>query len=308
MADKIVALVGGDSREIQVVPALKAAGWKVQVFGLPVDVLPAGVVCCNSVKEAVRGACAIFLPLPGVRNNGQLHAPFLQTCLVNKDDFKEVPVGTPVIVGVASDFLKQLLEELNLPIIEIAETDSIAIPNAIPTAEGAIQVAMEHTQITIDGMRCFVIGFGRVGEALASRLRALGARVTVTNRGAGRFAAAAKEGYHIFPWQSLADGLAKVDVVFNTVPAMVLDREKLSAMDKDTLIIDLATMPGGTDFPAAKDLGIQAIHALSLPGKVAPVSAGRVLAGVYPRIANLIWENLSELNQTEIGGAFLERY
>jgi dipicolinate synthase subunit A len=198
------------------------------------------------------------------------------------EDLSEVSPGTPIMVGVASNYLRELGADLRLPIFEIAECDSVAVPNGVPTAEGAVQLAMQETEITIDGMHALVLGFGRVGEALAQRLRALGANVTVSNRGAYRFAMAAKNGFAIFPWACLEDCFPKIEVIFNTVPALVLDKEKLLAMNRDTLIIDLASGAGGTDFAAAEEIGVKAIHALSLPGKVAPISAGRLLGRVYP--------------------------
>ena len=303
MAEKVVALLGGDQREFQVVPALKTAGWRVQVFGLPKSELPTGVVCCDTIKEAVQNVFAVILPLPGIRNNGRLHAPFADNPIVKKSDLEHLPPGTPVITGVSSDYLRELARDLKLWVIEVAEDDKIAIPNAIPTAEAAIQIAMEETDITIDGMRTLVLGYGRVGAALADKLHAMSARVIVTNRGSGRFAAAARDGYAIYPWDSIKDVVPGLDVIFNTVPALVIDKEMLMAMDKKTLIIDLASSPGGTDFKAAAELDIKAIHALSLPGKVAPITAGKILAGFYPMILNRI---LNEEQRKRSGGVSYE--
>lgn len=300
MAEKVVALLGGDQREFQVVPALKTAGWKVQVFGLPKAELPTGVVCCDTISEAVRDVLAVILPLPGIRNNGRLHAPFADNPIVNKKDLAALSAGTPIITGVCSKYLAGLADELNLKVIEVAEEDKIAIPNAIPTAEGAIQIAMAETDITIDGMKVLIMGYGRVGAALADKLRAMGARPVVTNRSAGRFAAAARDGYAIYPWDSVKDVVAGQDVIFNTVPALVIDREILMAMDKRTLIIDLASSPGGTDFDTAAELDIKTVHALSLPGKVAPVTAGKILAGFYPSLLNRL---LNSEGVKLIGGA-----
>ena len=47
--------------------------------------------------------------------------------------------------------------------------------------------------------------------------------------------------------------------------------------DKGTLLIDLASRPGGVDFNAAAELQIKTIWALSLPGRVAPKSAGQII-------------------------------
>ena len=49
-------------------------------------------------------------------------------------------------------------------------------------------------------------------------------------------------------------------------------------LPKKSLIVDLASKPGGTDFAAARRLGHTALHALSLPTVWAPETAGEVLA------------------------------
>jgi dipicolinate synthase subunit A len=49
-------------------------------------------------------------------------------------------------------------------------------------------------------------------------------------------------------------------------------------MPVHTLIIDLASKPGGTDFRYAEKRGIKALLAPSLPGIVAPKTAGQILA------------------------------
>ena len=58
----------------------------------------------------------------------------------------------------------------------------------------------------------------------------------------------------------------------------VLDRRRLSSLPAGSLIVDLASKPGGTDFAAAACLGHHAIHALSLPAVCAPETAGEAVA------------------------------
>jgi dipicolinate synthase subunit A len=48
-------------------------------------------------------------------------------------------------------------------------------------------------------------------------------------------------------------------------------------MPPDILLIDLSSVPGGIDFAYAKDKGMRAIWALSLPGKYAPETAGSII-------------------------------
>ena len=77
---------------------------------------------------------------------------------------------------------------------------------------------------------------------------------------------------------SLSVLLAKHDTVINTIPAPVLPRKMLEKLPRGALVIDLASLPGGTDFDAAEALGIRAEHALALPGKCAPDTAGALIA------------------------------
>jgi len=76
------------------------------------------------------------------------------------------------------------------------------------------------------------------------------------------------------------------------VPAPVLTAQVLKCTRPDVLIVDLATEPGGTDFEAAARLERQAMLAPSLPGRVAPKTAGRILGQV---VADLLVQE-KELN------------
>ena len=149
--------------------------------------------------------------------------------------------------------------------------------NAVPTAEGAIQIAMEELPITLHEARVLVVGFGRVGRALAPRLQALGARVTVAARRYEQRSLAQSMGLGTERADRLPDWLCGYDLVVNTAPARVLGVEELSALKEGALVIDLASKPGGVDMAGAAALGVRVVWALSLPGKVAPVSAGRYI-------------------------------
>jgi dipicolinate synthase subunit A len=126
-----------------------------------------------------------------------------------------------------------------------------------------------------------ITGFGRIARALASLLAAMGARVTVAARKEKDLATARRLGYGTVSLSesgaasALGQGYA---AVFNTVPACLFNEECLRAFDRTTLLIDLASAPGGVDAEAAARLGIRVIFALSLPGKYAPETAGEIIA------------------------------
>jgi len=136
---------------------------------------------------------------------------------------------------------------------------------------------MENTQITLHGARCLIIGCGRIGRTLAARLDALGAHVTVSARKQADFAWIEVAGYGQLETGRMEGQLERFDVIFNTVPDIVLPAALLRELSRDCLCIDLASSPGGIDFDAAHALGLNCVWALGLPGKVAPRTAGIIL-------------------------------
>jgi len=100
------------------------------------------------------------------------------------------------------------------------------------------------------------------------------------------------EGWESYPFERLPEEIGRADLIFNTVPALVLTSELLSFTHPQVLIIDLASHPGGTDFQAAQRLNRRAILAPGLPGKVAPKTAGEILARIYPPLIARLLERL----------------
>lgn len=158
--------------------------------------------------------------------------------------------------------------------------------NTVPTAEGAIQIALEEMPVTLHGSRVLVIGYGRLGRALAPRLAGLGAKVSVAARKYTALAWAEGFGFGTEHTGELKGWLCGYDLIVNTVPALVLGEEELRELHPECVVIDLASLPGGVDYQAASTLGIKAIQALSLPGRVAPATAAIYLRNTICHILN----------------------
>ena len=136
---------------------------------------------------------------------------------------------------------------------------------------------MEMTDITMHGANVLVLGYGRVAKILADKLKGLNANVFCAARKQKDLAHIKALGYNVVDINNMLDVIAKMDIIFNTVPTMILGEKKLIKLNKDTVIIDLASAPGGVDFKVAEDLGIKAYLELALPSKVAPKSSASYL-------------------------------
>lgn len=278
-----LAILGGDARQVILAQHLAEQGALVKVVGLPVE--GENIINCLQLSEAMDSVNAVILPVPGVSEELKIYSAYLeQPMFLTEELLAQLPQGSPVIVGIARASLKRLVEKLGLRLIEVMKIDEVAILNSIPSAEGAIQLAMEKMSITIHGSKAWVLGFGRTGITLARLLSAMGAKTTVVARNPSQLARAYEMGLEIATYSQIKNFSGEVDVIFNTVPALVLNQTVLERLPTDVLIIDLASAPGGTDFEAAKRLGIEALLAPGLPGKVAPKTAGQILARVIPRL------------------------
>lgn len=136
---------------------------------------------------------------------------------------------------------------------------------------------MEELPITLHNSKILILGYGRIGKVLSKMLQGIGAKVSVAARKYSDLAWIETSGYLPIRMSEISNYLNNFDVIFNTVPHIILDVKELESIKKDALIIDLASKPGGINFEKAKEVGLKTIWALSLPGKVAPVSAAKYM-------------------------------
>lgn len=276
MQPNTFAIVGGDMRQIQLSALLEADGHRVSTFALdqakPRDIRPAA-----SLEAAVTGAACVILPLPLSKDGRALNTPLSDTALTMNALFSALRPEQIICGGLISQDIHHQAKAHNLRLLDYYTREELIIAGAVATAEGAIQIAMEQTAATLLHSRCLVIGFGRIGKLLAHRLHALGARVTVSARKWADLAWIAAWGYEGIHRDALETVLPACNLVFNTVPHLILGPDQLARLDKGTLCIDLSSSPGGIDFGAASSLGIQTIWARGLPGKAAPLSTAAAL-------------------------------
>lgn len=173
---------------------------------------------------------------------------------------------------------------MNKNSIDYGKSESLAIMNAVLTAEGAIEVAIRNTDITLFGSNCLVVGYGRIGKILADRLKSLGSNVTVSARKTSDLAFIKAFCYNAVNTYSIAETAEKYDIIINTVEHPVITAEVLKKCKKDCLLIELASAPFGIDFSSADKLGLKTIKAQGLPGKTSSRTAAKILSETILKI------------------------
>lgn len=268
-------ILGGDKRSLELGNLLMKDGNEVCIYGF--DRLEQYKYKSVELYEAIEYADVIIGPLPFSTDNINVDAP-LSNELIQIDTVLDLMSENQMIIGGKFGLEhEKKLKDKNLKSADYFKREEMQVLNAIPTAEGAIQIAMEETPITLHNSKVIVLGYGRIGKVLSKMLYGIGANVHVEARKYSDLAWIKSNGYIPINLKDLKTYLPEMNVVFNTIPQMILDKELIKSIDSNCIIIDLASKPGGVDLEAAKELGIKAISALGLPGKVAPVTAAMVI-------------------------------
>ena len=239
-----LAIVGGDERQAYLARLAQADGHSVRTFALE---RAENVPRSPDLASCLTGADAVLLPVPVTQGENLLRAPLSDTQTDIMQVLDAIPSGTLTLGGAVPFRLHARAVQNGVRLTDCLAREELAIRNAVPTCEGALQIAMEQTDRTIQGARALVVGAGRIGFLLAQRLHALGAEVTVSVR-------------------SLRDR-ARIEAQGWTAVETA----------KPCIVIDLASLPGGVAPDAEPASGCRVLHALSLPGKVAPRSAAEAI-------------------------------
>lgn len=266
-------VIGGDLRNVKLAEAIYEDGNQVNIYGFRNAGFDMKLQENRNMQEAIDDSEIVIGPLPCTNDNEILNAPFHDEKIQINEVFKTMKKNQLFIAGKINDKISQLAKAYNVYSIDILKREEMAVLNTIPTAEGAIQIAMEELPVTLSGSKTLVLGYGRVGKTLSKMLTGIGADVYTEARRYSDIAWIKAYGHKPVYISELQDVISDMDLIINTIPCTILDTSLLEKVGKDCLIIDLASKPGGVDFKRAKELGIKVIWALSLPGKVAPVTA-----------------------------------
>ncbi|MGP3561001.1 dipicolinic acid synthetase subunit A [Geobacillus sp. BK01] len=293
-----VAIIGGDARQLEVIRKLVELDAKLSLVGF--DQLAhhfTGAVKLPIEEVDLADLDAIILPVHGTTLDGKVNSVFSHEPIPFTEELvKKTAKRCTIYSGISNSYLDELMKKTGRKYIQLFERDDVAIYNSIPTAEGAIMIVIQHTDFTIHGSHVAVLGLGRVGMTVARTFAALGAKVKVGARRSEHLARITEMGLVPFHLNDLEKEVRDIDVCINTVPHLIVTASVIAKMPAHTLIVDLASKPGGTDFRYAEKRGVKAILAPGLPGVVAPKTAGQIIANV---LAQLLYQDLQKREENK---------
>lgn len=266
-------VIGGDERMKYLAQSIAADGYPVCVCGLEKLGTCRGAAECDLPQLAAKSS-VILLPLPATKDGLFLNAPYAENEIRLDDDFARFFMHKTVCGGMLQRLTASSSLWREIEPEDYYRREELAVGNAIPTAEGAVGIAIREYPGTINGAKCLITGFGRIGKNLAIILRGMGAEVFCAARKKADLMQMRAFGVQPLTYREIS---RRFDLIFNTVPAKVLTSPVLMQQTRDTLIIELASAPGGTDLKRAEELHLHVIDAPSLPGRVAPKTAAEYI-------------------------------
>lgn len=266
-------IIGGDTRQLYMADFLEEKGCNLSVYGLPENKRK----CVINVKSAAENADAVIFPLPASKDG-----KYITSTVPVKETFDDIlsmlDSSTIVFAGMLNNGLENKLNKKGIKYFDYFKREDVTVKNTVPTVQGILKALIDNVDYTIHSSKCAVFGYGRVGRITADVLTSIGADVTVCARKNADLANAEIKRLDRCLIKDFYAVSNKYDIIINTVPAPVIDRKILENVKSDCLIIDVSSAPFGTDFATAFEFGLNAIQCPSLPGKVAPKTAGKIIA------------------------------
>lgn len=284
MKNKIL-IIGGDSRQLYMADYLESNGCEVMIYALPEK----NRECVHNLGEAVKSSDVIIFPLP-VSKDGKNIFAITPHGITVENAIRYINENHIVFGGMIDKSTNQKLLKKTDKINDYFRDEEVTLRNTIPTVQGILKIIIDNIEYTVCGCRIAVFGYGRTGKLTAETLKALGAKVTVCARKKADIVSARVRGMRGCYISDFHNQANEIDIIVNTIPSVIINRSILENLNRNCLIIDVASAPYGTDFAVASELGINAMQCPSLPGKIAPKTAGEI-------IANAIINTLKEENR-----------
>ncbi len=268
-----IMIIGGDSRQSYMADFLEKSDFNITVYGLKTK----DRTCIKNFKSEIEKTDAVILPLP-ISKDGKN--------IISSEPIKETlddiifKTGKNCIVfgGLIDRSTESKLVKKGIRYFDYYKREDVTIKNTVPTVQGILKAIIDNVDYTIHSSKCAVFGYGRVGKITADILSSIGADITVCARKKSDLTTAEMKKLNGCLIEEFYIISKNYDIIINTIPSVVIDRKILENLKSDCLIIDVASSPFGTDFACANELGIRAIQCPSIPGKVAPKTAGIIIA------------------------------
>lgn len=239
------SVIYGDSRQELLIELLAKSNYTVKVFGFNHKFDNENIIICNNYENAIKNSNVIIGPIPFSKNGKDVFTIHDYLPTLDIEDLFKLCKNKLIIAGVISKSIKDIANKYKVSIFDLFSLEEMAILNSIPTSEGAIQIAMQESDITLHGSNILILGYGHCGKTLAYMLKGIGANIYIYTKEVQDIACSKVYGFKSVDSLLLNYKLSDFDFIFNTIPEVILTKEVLKSLKPNCIIVDLASAPGG---------------------------------------------------------------
>ncbi len=269
-------ILGGDKRYYEIINNFVSKGYNVDLVGYKTDLEKTNIVDISSIN--INEYDIVLFPMNGVKKDFLISAE--QPFNISNSILNNVKDSCVIFSGIMTPCLEQIKNNSHREINIFMKDEKVINENVIPTVEGMIADLVKNTDITINDSNIIVIGYGHIGKYLVKILNYLGADVTTSIIEENDKKVLDGLGIkNIFSnnKDEMKKNLKKADIVVNTVPNLVLNREYIDCLQNDSYVLDVSSYPHGVDKEYLDFKKINNHIYLGIPSDIASKTSGKIL-------------------------------
>ena len=278
-----VLFLGGDKRYLEIINYFIDRKFNVDLVGFINNYPNTNNKKINDIN--ISKYDIIFFPINGVMENNVVKGD--EIIVVDENLLKDTKDDVIIFSGIKTKCLEKILKKYYKEAIYLMEEKDVVLDNAVITVEGILADIINNTEISICGANIMVIGYGNIGKKLVDALRCLRANVLVSVKKEDDYICLKHKGiYAVYSddLYAMRLGLNVSNIIINTVPTLILDKKYIDSVQNNAYVLDIASYPYGVDKDYLDQKQIRNKIYSGIPGKVAPISAGRILTKKIDKI------------------------
>lgn len=275
-----ILILGGDLRYLKIIETLSEK-YNVDVVGYKNTYINEKIKNININDVEIKKYDVIIFPINGVMDKNLITCRFNNIPIkLPKDLLKETKENVLIFSGINTKNLEEMLKTSNRKCTFLMQDEKIVKDNAIPTSEGIIADIIINTEKSLTDQNILIFGYGNIGKVLVNHLKLLGSNITVgiiEPNDKKELNELNIKNFYTNDKEKLKNEINKTDIIINTVPKKIINEKDYKHINKEAYLLDISSHPHGFDEELLNEFFIKNKLYLGIPGKIAPITAGKIL-------------------------------
>ena len=277
LKDKNIIIIGGDNRFRFLFEKIKNKAKNCVVLNTDTEVFVS--------EDFINEFDIIILPLPVTRDGIYINSSNTKFRLPLTSVLNAVREDAIVFGGILNKECTEIMDIKKIKYCDYYKNKDFLVLNSHLTALGTVKLVSDKTGRNFKNKKALITGYGYLAKALCNCLEECEMNVSIVARNIKNREDAQYHGFDAYDFPVYDEVLEKFDYIFNTVPSKIFSPENIKNLRKDTVFVELASKPFGTDPEYFISFDKKYICGQSLPGKYYPEDCAK---GIYDVIVGYL--------------------